>query len=99
MTRHVYGPLIMVMNKAKFDSLSPEFQKIVVEAAKAGAAAQRKFIKDNEAKFIADMKAAGMQINEVDTAPFKAKARPTIEKAFVAKNGDAWLKKIEAMMK
>lgn len=97
MTKHVYGPLIMVMNKKKFESLPADLQKILVEASRAGARAQRKFISDNEAKFVAEMKAAGMEISEVDTAPFREKVRPTIEKDFVEKNGDAWLKKIESM--
>lgn len=97
-TGHVYGPLILVMNKQKFDSLAPEYQKALVEAARAGALAQRKFIKDNEEKFIADMKSKGMEIIDVDIKPFRDLVRPPIEKQFIEKNGDSWLKKIESML-
>lgn len=97
MTRHIYGPLMMVMNKDRFDSLSADLQKVLVDASRAGAVAQRKFISDNEATFIAKMKEAGMEIIEVEVAPFRDKVRPTIEKDFIAKNGDQWLVKIESM--
>lgn len=97
MTRHIYGPLIMVMNKAKFDAMPADLQKILLDAAKAGAQAQRKFIADNEAKFIDEMKKAGMEIIEVDAKPFRDMIRPVIEKDYVDQNGDAWLVKIESM--
>lgn len=96
-TNHMYGPLIMIMNFNKFALLSPEQQKILVDASRAGAVAQRKFIKDNEAKFIDEMKKAGMEIIEVDTAPFRERMRPAIEKDYVDQSGDAWLKKIQSM--
>ncbi|MDR0485343.1 MAG: DctP family TRAP transporter solute-binding subunit [Elusimicrobiota bacterium] len=99
LTRHIYGPLIMIMNKASFDSLTKEQQDIMITASKAGAAAQRKFIKDNEAKFSAEMQKAGMEIIEVDPAPFRNKVRPTIEKDYIKQNGNAWLKKIESLKK
>ena len=73
-------------------------QKIILKASYAGAVAQRKYSNDNEAKFIADMKQKGMLINEVDIAPFRAIVRPPMEKEFVEKNGDAWLKKINASL-
>ena len=97
LTRHIYGPLIMVMNKAKFDAMPADLQAILLDAARAGAQAQRKFIADNEQKFMDEMTASGMEILEVDTKPFRDLVRPTIEKDFIDKNGDAWLVKIESM--
>jgi tripartite ATP-independent transporter DctP family solute receptor len=94
LTRHMYGPLIQVANLAKFKALPQEQQDILLKASYAGAVAQRKFSNDNEAKFLADMKAKGVLINEVDIEPFRAKARLVIETGYVAKNGDAWVKKI-----
>ena len=98
LTKHMYGPLIQIMNLPKFKSLSAKDQKIVLKASYAGAVAQRKYSNDNEAKFLVEMKSKGMQINEVDIAPFRDKARPAIEKEFVEKNGDVWLKKINASL-
>jgi tripartite ATP-independent transporter DctP family solute receptor len=99
MTRHMYGPLIQIANLEKFKALPKRTQSILLRASRDGAAAQRKFSNDNETKFIADMKAKGVAVNEPDTAPFRAKARPIIEKEYVARNGDAWLKKINASIK
>jgi len=98
LTKHMYGPLIQIMNLPKFKSLSAKDQKIILKASHAGAVAQRKYSNDNEAKFLVEMKDKGMQINEVDIAPFRDKARPAIEKEFVEKNGDVWLKKINASL-
>lgn len=98
LTKHMYGPLIQVMNLKKFESLSPENQKILLKASYAGAVAQRKYANDNEAKFLEEMKKYGMIVNEVDTTAFRAKVRPTIEEQFVAKNGGEWLKKINTSL-
>ncbi|MGT2493685.1 hypothetical protein ACU4GD_32265 [Cupriavidus basilensis] len=51
------------MNKAKFDSLKPEYQKILLEEAAAAATFQRKLNADNEAAAIAQLRAKGMQVN------------------------------------
>jgi tripartite ATP-independent transporter DctP family solute receptor len=99
LTKHMYGPLIQVTNLEKFKALPKKQQKILLKASYAGAVAQRKFSNDNEAKFLADMKAKGVAVNEVDITPFRAKFRPIIEPEYVAKNGDAWLKKINASLK
>lgn len=98
LTQHMYGPLIQIMNLDKFKSLSAKDQKILLKASYAGAVAQRKYSNDNAAQFIADMKQKGMIVNEVDIAAFRDKVRPAIEKEFVAKNGDEWLKKINASL-
>lgn len=98
LSKHMYGPLIQIMNLEKFNSFPKETQDILLKASYAGAVAQRKFSNENEAKFIADMKAKGVAVNDVDGAPFRDKVRPTIEKQFIAKNGDEWLKKINASL-
>lgn len=98
LTQHMYGPLIQVMTLEKFKALSGQAQKIILKASHAGAVAQRKYSNDNAAKFIAEMKQKGMQVNTVDIAPFRDKVRPAIEQEFVEKNGDEWLKKINASL-
>lgn len=98
LTRHMYGPLIQVMTLKTFKALPKEQQDILRKASYAGAVAMRKFSNENEAKFIEEMKQKGMQVNEVDPKPFRDKLRPEIEKDFIAKNGDAWLKKVNAAL-
>lgn len=98
LTRHMYGPLIQVMNLEKFKVMPKKTQDILLKASYAGAVAMRNFSNDNAAKFVEDMKQKGMAVNEVDTKPFREKMRPIVELPFVEKNGDAWLKKINAML-
>ncbi|WP_386686872.1 TRAP transporter substrate-binding protein [Lonepinella sp. MS14437] len=96
LTKHMYGPLIQVMNLEKFNAMPKETQDILLKASYAGAVKMRQFSNENAAKFIQDMKQKGMKINEVDTGLFREKMRPLVEKPYIEKNGDAWLKKINA---
>lgn len=98
LTRHLYGPAIQVMNLKKFELLPAEQQQILLKASYAGAVAQRNYSNDNEAQFLEEMKTKGLLVNTVDPRLFKDKVRPTIEKDFVEKNGDEWLKKINASL-
>jgi tripartite ATP-independent transporter DctP family solute receptor len=98
LTRHLYGPLLEVMNLRTFNSLNAQQQEILFKAAYAGALAMRSFSNDNETRFLEEMKARGLQVNEVDTKPFKEKMRPAIEQDFIEKNGDDWLQKIYAAL-
>ena len=98
LTRHLYGPAIQVMNLKKFELLPAEQQQILLKASYAGAVAQRNYSNDNEAQFLEEMKAKGLIVNAVDPKPFKSKVRPIIEKDFIEKNGDEWLKKINTSL-
>ncbi|MDQ2081459.1 TRAP transporter substrate-binding protein [Xanthobacteraceae bacterium Astr-EGSB] len=89
LTYHAYSALILVMNKAKFDGLSPELQKVVLEAAHEGAQYQRKLNNENIAKIAADLKSKGIAVVEkVDNGPF-TEATKNVKSAFVAKFGGA----------
>ncbi|HDR1059927.1 TRAP transporter substrate-binding protein [Pasteurella multocida] len=100
LTNHGYTPLIVVMNKAKFDGLSPALQSAILEAAKEAGAYQRKLNLDNEQGIIEKMQKAGIQVIEtVDTKPFKAAIESEVRKAFIEKNGDDLVKQIDALAK
>ncbi|WP_420994723.1 TRAP transporter substrate-binding protein [Cupriavidus sp. 30B13] len=97
LTRHAYTALVVLMNKAKFDSLKPEYQKILLEEAAAAATYQRKLNADNEAAAIAQLRAKGMQINEhPDVASIKKVVREETRQLYVQKNGDTVLRAIDA---
>ena len=98
LTKHMYGPLIQIMNLEKFKAMPKKTQDILLKASYAGAVAMRKFSNDNAAKFLEEMKQKGIAVNEVDAKPFREAMRPVIEKQFVEKSGDAWLKKINASL-
>ncbi|HDR1500477.1 TPA: TRAP transporter substrate-binding protein [Pasteurella multocida] len=100
LTNHGYTPLIVVMNKAKFDGLSPALQSAILEAAKEAGAYQRKLNLDNEKGIIEKMQKAGIQVIEtVDTKPFKVAIESEVRKAFIEKNGDDLVKQIDALAK
>ena len=98
LTNHCYSALILVMNKAKFDALSPALQKALVEAAREAGAYQRKLNNDNMSKIVADVKKAGMQVVEtVDPAPFLEATKPG-RKTFTDKfGGENYIKDIDAV--
>ena len=99
-TNHGYTPLIVVMNKAKFDTLSAEQQKAISEAAIEAGKYQRQLNLDNEQGIIEKMKKAGVEFVEtLDTAPFKAAVEGETRKAFIEKNGDSLIKQIDALAK
>ena len=97
-SNHVYSPIIVAMNKGKFDSLPANYQKIVVDAAREAAKYQRDLNAQNAGKVVADLKKSGMQVIEnVDMATFQKIVSAEIAKTFGEKNGPALLKAIEAV--
>jgi len=98
MTRHAYTAMPLVMNKARFDALSAEQQKVLLDEALAAARFQRDYNAKNEVALIADLRAKGMQVDETpDVASIRAVVRDETRKLYIEKNGDAVLKAIEAV--
>ena len=99
-TNHGYTPLIVVMNKAKFDALSPEQQKALVETAQEAGKYQRQLNLENEEKIIDSLKKAGIEfVSNLDTTPFKNAVSAETRKAFIEKNGDDLVKAIDELAK
>lgn len=98
LTNHGYTPLIVVMNKAKFDSLSPELQTALLESAKEAGAYQRQLNEENERDLLAKMQDQGVEVIEtIDTTPFKTIIEEKVRQSFIDKNGDELVKKIDAL--
>ena len=98
LTNHGYTPLIVVMNKAKFDALSPELQNAMIEAAKEAGQYQRDLNVKNEKEIITSLQKQGIEVIEkVDTQPFQAVIAEQVRKSFVEKHGDALLKQVDAL--
>ncbi|CAM3927603.1 TRAP transporter substrate-binding protein [Avibacterium endocarditidis] len=97
-TNHGYTPLIVVMNKAKFDGLSAELQQAILDAAKEAGQYQRDLNVKNEQEIVANLRKAGVEVIEkVDTAPFKAVIEADVRKSFIDKHGDQLVKEIDAL--
>ena len=99
-TNHGYTPLLVVMNKAKFDGLSPELQKALLESAREAGKYQRQLNLDNEQGIIEKMKKAGIEfVENLDTKAFKEAVETETRKAFIEKNGPELVQKIDALAK
>ena len=82
LSRHVYSALVFVANKAFIDGLPPAERKVVMDCARSASLQGRSYIRDNEAKQIAELKAAGMQVEDKpDLAAFRKATAPVIESA------------------
>ncbi|MGE0802771.1 MAG: TRAP transporter substrate-binding protein [Lautropia sp.] len=68
LTKHAYSPLAVLMSKKTYDGLSPQERKVIDDCAIEGRAAQRKASREQGAASLANLKAKGMQVNEVSAA-------------------------------
>ncbi len=64
-TNHVYSPWVVTVSKKWWDGLSKAEQKILADAALVSRDFERKDTREEAAKALADLKAKGMQINEL----------------------------------
>ncbi len=67
-TNHVYSPWIVTVSKKWWDGLSKDEQKVLMDAAKASRDFERKDTREEAARALGDLKAKGMQINELTPA-------------------------------
>ena len=67
-TNHVYSPWIVTVSKKYWDGLSKDEQKVLMDAAKKSRDFERKDTREEAAKALADLKAKGMQVNELTPA-------------------------------
>ncbi len=68
LTHHAYSPLLVVINKAKFDGLTPEFQQALISSAQEAGSYQRKLVAEDQQKIIDGMKEAGVEVITDPTA-------------------------------
>lgn len=77
---YLYSSMTHVVAKSAWDKLTPEQQKIIREESDKSRLLMRKLVRDEEAKQMKEMRAMGVQIDEPDLAPFKAKMEPAYDK-------------------
>ena len=96
LTNHAYSPTVAVMNKAKFDGLPPQYQKVIVDSARDAVVFHRELnAKDNQ-RILQELKKAGIAVVEQpNLAPFAALMAP-VRKAYIDKNGAELLTAIDA---
>jgi tripartite ATP-independent transporter DctP family solute receptor len=67
-TNHVYSPWIVLASGKWWNTLSKDEQNVLVEAAKVSRDFERKDTREEGAKALAELKAKGMQVNELPFA-------------------------------
>ncbi len=82
---HTYAAGSALINKRFYDSLPAQYQKAIDEAAVYARDAQRADINGKETKMMAEMKAAGLQVDEVDITSFKKATENLYKEPAVAK--------------
>ncbi len=101
MANIVFSADVVVMNKAKFDSLSPEYQKLIEDSMKKALAYQQEIIKSEEKDYIDFFRKNGLTVDELtpeQVGVFKAeveKVRPEMVKAVGQENWDTLNKAID----
>ena len=79
-TEHSMAPEMLLFSKKVWDTLTPDEQKALRQAAKESVPYMRKLWDEREEKSLATVKAAGAQIIEVDKAAFQAAMKPVYDK-------------------
>jgi len=73
---HVWGAASLIVSKPVWNRISADDRKVVLAAAAKWRDAQRKMVQDSETQTIADLKAKGMTVNEVDKEAFEQAVQP-----------------------
>ena len=86
-TNHVYSPWIVTASKKWWDQLSKDEQKVLMDAAKTSRDFERKDTRDEAAKAMGDLKAKGMEINQLSPAE-AARMRDKLTKVYASIGAD-----------
>jgi len=76
---HVYTPAYLTVGKTKWESLPPDVRKILEDTAKETQAYVYEQAAKDDADLLAKIKAAGVQVNDVDKDAFIAASKPIYE--------------------
>lgn len=83
MTRHVYTPWVVMASKKWWDTLSPDEQKLIRQAAASSRDFERKDSRADSNKAMTVLKDSGMKINTVspqELQRLREKAQPVVDK-------------------
>jgi len=87
---HYFWPGLLMMNKAKFDSLKPEYQAIILKAARDTVTPQIKDLDEYDKNAMVELKKKGVVFHEASPKLLAAmqKAVQPVYDAYVKKNPD-----------
>ena len=79
-TEHSMAPEMLLFSKKIWDTLTPDDQKAIRQAAKESVPVMRKLWDEREAKSLAAVKAGGATVSEVDKGAFQVAMKPVYDK-------------------
>lgn len=90
LSEHFYYPRQYIISEKLYQGLSPELQKVLTDAAKEACNTQRAELVKYSSSMLDKLKAAGMQVNDVQKDAFMTIAKEKIYPQFYSKigNGD-----------
>ena len=91
-TNHFRTPVVVVMNKAKFDALSPEYKEIITTTARETQEWAGTLYSQFSAALMASLKKSGMTIIEADEEAFRKAVEPVY-----AKHGEKFAAQLKAI--
>jgi len=95
LTRHVYSPAIIALGLARWNEMPKADQDLMAKTAVDVAAYQRKLGRDQEAKWVAELRQRGMEVVEsVDAAAWQRALKPVFDK-YALQFGDRFRQIIE----
>lgn len=97
LTNHAYTAVTVIINKKKFDRLSPEHQQLIKDCAAQAAKYQRELNSKSENDMIAQMHTqSGIEVNDNVQKDLFVEKTKGIRDEFVSAYGDHFVKLIEA---
>jgi TRAP-type C4-dicarboxylate transport system substrate-binding protein len=79
-TNHFRTPVVVVMNKAKFDALSPEYKEIITSTAHDTEEWSGTLYSQVSAALLSSLKKGGMTVADADEAAFRKAVEPVYAK-------------------
>ena len=99
LSQHAYSPLVIAMNQKKFNQLTQDEQKIVVEVAQEAIKLQREWSVQKEEDMIVQLEKEGVKVNrDVDSQAFQTSAK-IVWDTFTKENGNQIITEILATQK
>ncbi|OLO27923.1 C4-dicarboxylate ABC transporter substrate-binding protein [Alkalihalophilus pseudofirmus] len=79
LTGHSYSAVTVAISDKFWQTLTPEQQEIIQSSITEVSEFHRNLVMENEAQLLAELEEAGMEVNEVDIAPFREASQSVYE--------------------
>lgn len=95
LTRHVYSPAIIAIGAGPWKEMPRADQELLVKTAREVAPYQRKLGRDQEAKWVAELRGKGMEVvDKVDATAWQKAMKPVFDK-YAQQFGDRFRKIVD----